>query len=209
MKYLKLFESWNETKKEELKKNYEKYVMDKDYIPNLIKEKIEESFGYNSPIIQQIEVDFKWDPIAFNELSEEGYLHNTDLSDDSKNNVCVAGILRTTFDPFYTKKGDHFSDETAVINERMDSALAKATKELGSKLMLPYKSFLDNSGSHGPNCFIRDKKIGMIIPEDGWYNQIMGIRPPGNRSTWGNDWYRRKIVFTTFLVLDKSYCEDK
>lgn len=206
MKFLKLFESWNESEKEELKKNYEEYVMNKDYIPNLMKEKIEESFGYNSPIIQQIKVDFKWEPIAFNELSEKNFGQSV-VSNSS--DVCVAGLLSTTFDPFYTKKGDHLSDETAVINERMDSALVKATKELGSKLSLPYKSFLDNSGSHGPNCFIRDKKNGMIIPEDGWYSQIKGIRPPGNRTTWNNDWHRRNIVFYTWLVLDKSYCQDK
>lgn len=217
MKYIKPFENWNETLKEKLKENYEKFVMDKDYIPNLIKEKIEESFGHNSPIIQQIKIDFKWEPIALVELSEinsklgfntirfNGYGPN--LSNLS--NVCVAGLLSITFDQFFTRKGDHHSDETAVINERIDSALAKATKEIGSLLALPPNSLLDNSGSHGPNCFVRDKKIGTKLPPDSWYNQISGIRPPGNQSTWGNNWYDKNIVFTTWLVLDKSYCEDK
>jgi len=49
--------------------------------------------------------------------------------------------------------------------------------------MLPSNSLLDNSGSHGPNCFVRDKKIGTT------------------------DTYDKKIVFNIWLVLDKSYCE--
>ena len=224
MKYLKLFENWNEISdsvKEELKKNYEKYVMDKDYIPNLIKEKIEQSFPYNSPIIQQIKFDTKWDPITFNELSEinsklgNNSIYGPNLSDFS--NVCVAGLLYITADKFFTRKGDHPSDETAVINERIDSALAKATKELDGKLWLPPKSSLDNSGSHGLNCFVRDKKVGTKLPPSNWYNQISGIKPNSanapewfkNSGVWGNNPAHAKIVFGVWLVLDKTYCEAK
>ena len=180
-----LNEMINPTQKEWLKNNYEKFVMDKDYISNLIKEKIEESLGYNSPIIKQMKFDFNWEPIAFNELSETNSKlafnsgHGPNISDFSAK-VCAAGLLRITINKFL-RKGDHLSDETAVINERMDSALAKATKDIGSKLMLPPNSFLDNSGSHGPNCFVRDKKIGTTIDD-------------------------KKIVFNIWLVLDKSYC---
>jgi len=212
MKHIKLFEAF-------ISENYEKYVMDKDYIPNLIKEKIKESFGYESPIIQQIDVSFDWEPIPFNELSdcrsklrynysEAGWNVGPKISDVQWSNVCVAGLLRIIFEQFYTTKNGHHSDETAVINEKIDSALAKATKELKSKLELPPDSSLDNSGSHGPNCFVRDRKKGTELPPDSWYNQIMGIKPPNNRPNWGNNWYDRKIRFTTWLVLDKSYCED-
>ena len=42
MKYLKLFESFLE--KDKLKEGYEKFVMSKDYIPNLIEKKNKRSF---------------------------------------------------------------------------------------------------------------------------------------------------------------------
>lgn len=205
MKYLKLFENWdlNETQKEELKKNYEKYVMDKDYIPNLVKEKIKESFGYNSQIIKQIKFDFRWESIPFNKLSEtrdkirfSSMHHNgPNISDVQWTNVCVVGVLRIIADQFFTQTNDGYpSDETAVINERIDSALAKATEELKSKFLLPPKSSLDNSGSHGPNCFVRDKKDGLIAPRS--------MKPNPFASP-----YDKQIIFTTWLVLDKSYCE--
>jgi hypothetical protein len=51
MKYLKLFESFLD--KDKLKEGYEKFVMSKDYIPNLIEKKIQEAFS-NHPILHQI-----------------------------------------------------------------------------------------------------------------------------------------------------------
>ena len=53
MKYVKLFENFD---KDTLKKDYERILMSKDYIPNLINNKIKEAFPYNSPIIQQIKL---------------------------------------------------------------------------------------------------------------------------------------------------------
>jgi hypothetical protein len=198
MKYVKLFENFD---KETLKKDYERIVMSKDIIPNLIKNKIKEAFDYNSPIIHQIKFDVIWEPITFDELyklnSNKSNLENEQLA-----NVCVAGRLQIIADKFFTKKYDSYSDEIAVINERVDWVLSKSTEVLKKELILPSNTHLDNTGSHGPNCFIRNKTrkthpafTGM--PDDDSFPGRLPYDPSANK----------KFKITTWFCLDESYLD--
>ena len=142
MKYLKLFESWNGTQKEELKKNYEKYVMDKDYIPNIIRDLIKkhlskEWWDENSAS----SIDVKWEPIPFKELE---YENRYKKNHKEFNNVCYVGEL--------TLKTDFARGSGAMLGERFDMILAKATKQLDEVILLPYRGEMDDS-SHGPISF--------------------------------------------------------
>lgn len=194
MKYLKLFESFLD--KDKLKEGYEKYVMSKDYIPNLIEKKIKEAFPYGSPIVDQIKFSVEWDPCPFDKLKSDMGLN---LSSPNKHliDVCVAGGLRIIADKYFTKKQDHYSDELAVIMERISWVLAKATKDLDGKLILPPQQYLDDS-SHGPICFLRNKTnrthsafTGM--PDD---DSFPGRKPYSMSSN-------KKLTIYTWLCLDK------
>jgi hypothetical protein len=195
MKYLKLFESFLEkdTLKEE---GYEKYVMSKDYIPNLIEEKIKKAFPYNSPILDQIKFSVEWEPTPFDELKSD---HGLNLASPNKHliDVCVAGRLRIIADKYFTRKQDHFSDELAVIMERISWVLAKTTQDLDGKLILPHQ-YLEDS-SHGPICFLRNKT-------DSTHSAFTGM--PDDDSFPGRKGYsmssNKKLTITTWLGLDKS-----
>ena len=198
MKYLKLFESFLE--KDKLKESYEKYVMSKDYIPNLIEKKIKEAFPYGSPIGDQIKFSVEWDPCPFDKLINAR--NNMGLHLASPNNhlidVCVAGGLRIIADKYFTQKQDHYSDELAVIMERISWVLAKATKDLYGKLILPPNRYLEDS-SHGLNCFLRNKTdrthpVFTGMPDD---DSLPGRKPYSMSSN-------KKLTITTWLGLDKS-----
>jgi len=89
MKYIKLFEEWspnlgyNESEKEELKKNYEKYVMDKDYIPKMIKDLIKKHLSerwHPHPTLDMVEVT--WEPEPFEELAKQkGIIKKKEFND--------------------------------------------------------------------------------------------------------------------------------
>jgi len=199
MKYLKLFESFLEkdTLKEE---GYEKYVMSKDYIPNLIEKKIKEAFS-GSPILDQIKFSVEWDPCPFDKLIN---LQNNGRMIQTTIDVCVAGGLRIIADKYFTQKqdqyapySDQYSDELAVIMERISWVLAKATKDLDGKLILPPNRYLEDS-SHGPICFLRNKTNSTHpaftgMPDD---DSLPGRKPYSMSSN-------KKLTINTWLCLDK------
>jgi len=197
MKYLKLFESFLE--KDKLKEGYEKFVMSKDYIPNLIEKKIKEAFS-NSPILDQIKFSVVWDPVPFDKLINFRNNMGLNLASPNKHliDVCVAGCLRIIADKYFTVKQDHYSDELAVIMERISWVLAKATEDLYEKLVLPPHQYLEDS-SHGPICFLRNKTnrthpafTGM--PDDDSFPGRKGYSLSSNK----------KMTINTWLCLDKS-----
>ena len=197
MKYLKLFESFLD--KDKLKEGYEKFVMSKDYIPNLIEKKIEEAFS-NSPILDQIKFSVEWNPVPFDELINFRNNMGLDLASPNSHliDVCVAGRLRIIADKYFTVKEDHYSDELAVIMERISWVLAKATEDLNKKLVLPPRQYLEDS-SHGPICFLRNKTnrthpafTGM--PDDDSFPGRKGYSLSSNK----------KLTINTWLCLDKS-----
>jgi hypothetical protein len=197
MKHLKLFESFLD--KEKLKEGYEKFVMSKDYIPNLIEKEIKEAFPYNSPIIDQIKFSVEWKPIPFDKLIN--FKSNMGLHLGSPNShlidVCVAGCLLIIADKYFTRKQDHYSDELAVIMERISSVLAKATQDLDGKLILPPSQYLEDS-SHGPICFLRNKTnatnaLFTGMPDDDSFPGRKGYSLSSNK----------KLTITTWLCLDK------
>jgi hypothetical protein len=194
MKYLKLFESFLE--KDKLKEGYEKFVMSKDYIPNLIEKKIKEAFSYNSLILDQIKFSVEWEPTPFDELKSDMGLN---LSSPNKHliDVCVAGRLRIIADKYFIQKQDHYSDELAVIMERISWVLAKTTQDLDGKLILPPHQYLEDS-SHGPICFLRNKT-------DRTHSAFTGM--PDDDSFPGRKPYsmssNKKLTINTWLCLDK------
>lgn len=201
MKYLKLFESFLE--KDKLKEGYEKFVMSKDYIPNLIEKKIKKAFS-GSPILDQIKFSVEWEPTPFDELKSDMGLN---LASPNKHliDVCVAGRLRIIADKYFTHKqsqehpfADHYSDELAVIMERISWVLAKSTQDLYGKLILPPHQYLEDS-SHGPICFLRNKT-------DRTHSAFTGM--PDDDSFPGRKGYslssNSKLTITTWLGLDKS-----
>ncbi len=198
MKYLKLFESFLD--KDKLKEDYEKFVMSKDYIPNLIEKKIEEAFPYGSPIRDQIKFSVEWDPVPFDELIKFNSDMGLNLSSPNSHliDVCVAGCLRIIADKYFTQKQGHYSDELAVIGERIAWVLAEATEDLYEKLVLPPHQYLEDS-SHGPICFLRNKTNAIHprftgMPDDDSFPGRKGYSPSSNK----------KLTITTWLCLDKS-----
>jgi hypothetical protein len=197
MKYLKLFESFLD--KDKLKEGYEKFVMSKDYIPNLIEKKIQEAFS-NHPILHQIKFSVEWEPTPFDELIKFNSDMGLNLLSPNSHllDVCVAGCLRIIADKYFTVKQDDYSDELALIMERISSVLAKATQDLNGKLILPPSQYLEDS-SHGPICFLRNKTKATHpaftgMPDDDSFPGRKGYNPSSNK----------KLTITTWLCLDKN-----
>jgi hypothetical protein len=141
------------------------------------------------------------EPTPFDELIN--FKSNMGLHLGSPNShlidVCVAGRLQIIADKYFTRKEDSYSDELAVIMERIAWVLAKATQDLDGKLILPPRKYLEDS-SHGPICFLRNKTNATHpaftgMPDDDSFPGRKGYSPSSNK----------KLTITTWLCLDKSY----
>jgi hypothetical protein len=163
VKHLKLFEEWspnlgyNESQKEQLKTAYEKYVMSKDYIPNMIrdlfKKHLKGKFSDFKPE-NPFAIEISWEPVPFEQLKLKNNIPNKkkELYD-----VCFAGIL--TLNSPYARS--HVGDQRLVMGERFDKILAEATKLLPLDLPVPNNKpdyWIKNpevyDTSHGPKTFI-------------------------------------------------------
>jgi hypothetical protein len=171
VKHLKLFEKWssnlgyNESEKEQLKTDYEKYVMSKDYIPNMIrdlfKKHLKGKFSDFDNNGNAFAIEIRWEPVPFEKLK----LRNN-ISNKKKEfyDVCFAGIL--TLNSPYARSydstaGGGFDDQRLLMGERFDKILAEATKLLPLDLPVPNnmpdywtKNREVYDTSHGPKTFI-------------------------------------------------------
>jgi len=201
LKYLELFEEWspnlgyNESEKEQLKKDYEKYVMSRDYIPNMIKDLLkkhikQEEFTDFRPS-NAFAIEIRWEPVPFEQLKLKNNISN---KKKEFYDVCFAGIL-TLNSPFARSLS---GDQRPVMGERFDKILAEATKLLPLDLPVPNKipeywrknrEVYDTS--HGPKTFIELNNTYTLGQQyDDSYSGV---------ST--------KYKATFALVLDKVYLE--
>jgi hypothetical protein len=164
VKHLKLFEEWspnlgyNESEKEQLKTDYEKYVMSKDYIPNMIRDLFNKHMSGDWTNWKDIDgspmkLDVTWEPEPFKDLAKQkGMVKKKEFND-----VTYAGRLTLKSDfantPIrYNGRGEAIAggDYRMVLGERFDMILVQATKLL--PLDLPPRGQMDDS-SHGPISF--------------------------------------------------------
>jgi hypothetical protein len=205
-KYIKLFEEWcpnlgyNESEKEQLKTDYEKFVMSKDYIPNMIRDLLKKhlkgkfsDFEPGNPFA----IEIRWEPVTFEELKLKNNIPN---KKKEFYDVCFAGILtlNAPFARHYDRTdGGGFNDQRLVLSERFDKILAEATKLLPLDLPVPNNKpdyWIKNpkvcDTSHGPKTFIE---------LDNTYTLNQQYDDSYSRST------KYKASFA--LALDKVYLE--